>query len=224
MRLVHPEIEAVFEWPRMTVPTLVIENQSFFRKFLKDIRFAIEGCTSPVVLSIADKPISIAKHVELLTEFLSFDLNQKTLLNKMLTELEKTAVSEEHYFKTRQLLSEIEAQIADWSFGFPCDITATKVTVSALLKACSVCLKENYEGEYGEVEKILDYMELVREFDRDKLFVTVNMRSWFSDEAVAAFVKTVLSHEYTVLMVEAFAHPLLESEQRVTIDRDLCEF
>ena len=67
-------------------------------------------------------------------------------------------------------------------------------------------------------------MELVREFDGDKLFVTVNMRDWFSDESIQAFMHTVLSHEYKVLMIEACSHSRLCEEQRVTIDMDLCEF
>lgn len=67
-------------------------------------------------------------------------------------------------------------------------------------------------------------MELVREFDRDKLFITVNMRAYFDDEIIAKFQKTALSHEFKVLMLEAYAYPPLKLEKRLTIDADLCEF
>jgi len=138
--------------------------------------------------------------------------------------LERAAVSDEHYLETQTLLSSIERHVTDWMFGFPCDIAASNVSVAALLKAVGVFVRDEYEGEAGEAEKLIDYMELIREFDRDKLFITVNMRGWFSDETVASFMRAVLSHEYKVLMIESCTHPRLEEERRVTIDRDLCEF
>ena len=126
--------------------------------------------------------------------------------------------------KTRELLSNIENVIGEWAFSFPCDIIAGKISVSTLLKSVGIELRDNYEGDRGEVEKILDYMELVREFDRNKLFMTVNMRSFFDDEIIAEFMKTAISHEYRVLMLESQAYPKQVFEKRVTIDADLCEF
>ncbi len=224
MRLAYPEIDTVFEWPQATVPVLVIENRQLFRRFLSDIRRAIEGEDTPVVLSVNDKPVSVDGRAELIVDFLSFSINRKSLTNKVCAALEQAAVSEEHYVQTQELLSTIEAQLQNWSFGFPCDIIASKVTVGALLKAIGISLREDYDGERGGAEQVVDYMELVREFDRDKVFVTVNMRSWFSENIIADFMRTVLSHEYRVLMVESTPYPLLETENRVTIDRDLCEF
>lgn len=72
--------------------------------------------------------------------------------------------------------------------------------------------------------KILDYMELVREFDRDKLFITVNMRAYFDDVLIEQFMKTAISHEFRILMLESNAYRALPYEKRTTIDADLCEF
>ena len=224
MRLVYPEMEADFEWPAPTVPALVIENQGLFRRLLTDIRLAMEGVDTAVILSEADRRISFSKHAEWITDFLDFRLNQKHLLNKVCAALERAALSEEQYLPTQTLLAEIETKIDDWAFGFPCDITASGITVASLLKAVGITLREEYAGENGEIEKIVDYMELVREFESDKLFITVNMRDWFSDELISEFMQTLLSHEYKVLMIEACARPRLEYERRITIDRDLCEF
>ena len=78
--------------------------------------------------------------------------------------------------------------------------------------------------EYDSMpEKVIDYMELVRTFDRDKLFITVNMRAFMTDEEAELFLSTVLSYGYHMLMLESSAKPLLKSESRVIIDEDLCE-
>ena len=70
----------------------------------------------------------------------------------------------------------------------------------------------------------MDSMELVREFDRDKLFVLVGLRSFFADERVELFLKTTLDHGYRVLLLDSTAREKLSHEKRLTIDIDLCEF
>ena len=46
-------------------------------------------------------------------------------------------------------------------------------------------------------------MELIYEFDRQKLFITVNMRSFVSDAEAELFARTVIAHGYRVLMLES---------------------
>ena len=67
-------------------------------------------------------------------------------------------------------------------------------------------------------------MELVREFDRDKLFVLLNLRSFFADEHVEKFLETVSVHGYKVLLLDSVSRKKLAHENRITIDNDLCEF
>lgn len=224
MKLAYPEFSDVICFDGNTTPTVVIENKRLFRTFICDIYDAVEGNDTELVLSEKEKIIDFSKNAELLSDFINFNINKKTLLNKVIAELEKAAVSSEHYMKTQKLLAEIEQTVDEWAFSFPCDIVSSKISVSTLLKSVGIELRNEYEGHIGEVEKILDYIELVREFDRDKLFVTVNMRAYFDDEIIAEFLKTVASHEFKVLMVESQSYELLEREKRVTIDADLCEF
>lgn len=224
MRLAYPALSEAVSMDECCIPCLVIENKRLFRTLLCDAASAIDGNRTDLVLSDGDRILDMSKNAEILSDFICFDLNRKTLLNRIIGEMEKIAVSPEHYMKTRELLSNIENIIGEWAFSFPCDIIAGKISVSTLLKSVGIELRDEYEGDRGEVEKILDYMELVREFDRNKLFITVNMRSFFDDEIIAEFMKTVISHEYCVLMLESQAYPKLAFEKRVTIDADLCEF
>lgn len=224
MKFAYPDISGVFQWNQPLLPTLAIENQPLFRKLIRDIALSIEGVSTPAVLSKENKSIEFSKYAELLTDFVQFNINQKSLLNKVCAALEKVAVSAEKYQETSLLLAGIEKAVNDWAFEFPCDIVPAKVAVPNLLKAIGIEINDDYHGEKGEVERIVDYMELVREFDRDKMFVTVNMRSYFSDDAMERFMKTAVSHEYKVLMLESKAHPQLKWENRLTIDADLCEF
>ena len=66
-------------------------------------------------------------------------------------------------------------------------------------------------------------MELIYEFDRQKLFITVNMRSFVSDAEAELFARTVIAHGYRVLMLESAERERLSNENRLIIDGDLCE-
>ena len=224
MKLACPAFSEAIDFGNSYVPCMVIENKALFRTLICDIACAIEGDKTNLVLSKGEKILEFSKYAELLQDFIRFDINKKSLISKVVAELEKVAVSAEHYVKTAELLADIDRSVGEWAFSFPCDIVPSKTSVSTLLKAVGIEIRDEYEGHRGEVEKILDYMELVREFDRDKLFVTVNMRSFFDDDTMHQFQKTALAHEFKVFMLEAHAYPRLALEKRITIDADLCEF
>lgn len=224
MKLAYPAFSDVINIGGQKIPTIVIENKKLFRTIVCDFHNALQGIATELVLSKNERVVDVSKNAELLIDFIDFDINKRSLLNKILVELEKTAVSPEHYVKTQELLAEIERMSDDWAFSYPCDIVSSGLSISNLLKALSIRIRSDYEGHVGEVEKVLDYMELVREFDRDKLFVTINMRSFFDDDIVVEFLKTAISHEFKVLMLESQAYTQLEFENRLTVDADLCEF
>lgn len=224
MKFVHPDVGKVFCLGGVTVPTLVVENQNLFSKLLRDVDAAMEGRPSDVVVSVSNTPVSCSKYVEMLLDFLHFQINQRPLLTKVCGALEARAVSPECYLATQELLADIENRVGEWAFDFPCHITASKVAVSSLLKGIGIEIQDDYQGVRGDAERVVDYMELVREFDRDKLFIMVNMRSFFPDDVVEEFMATVVAHEYKVLMIESQSRSLLKWEERETIDVDLCEF
>ena len=59
---------------------------------------------------------------------------------------------------------------------------------------------------------------------RCKRFVLAGLRSFFADDRVELFLKTVLEHGYRVLLLDSIAREKLLCEKRLTIDNDLCEF
>ncbi len=220
MNLAHPQMETVLDFSIPKVNTLVIENQDFFRTFLQDIRYQIDGFDGKTVLSERNTLLEWPKRVEILDSFLSFQLNRKPLLTKIAASMEAAAVSEGFYGRTVQMLSQIEGYLDALAFAMDCDVSCGELTVSGLLKAVGVSLREDYDDP---LERLLDYMELVRYYEREKLFIFVNLRSWFSDESVCRFLQTALDYQYQILLVDACEYPKLSEEQRLIIDNDLCE-
>lgn len=220
MLFTHPELEELIDTEEPFFHTLVIENSSFFRRFLLDISAQIAGSDGWAVLSIRDKPVDFTKNAEILDSFLPFEINKKTLLTKICSSLEKNAASPEHYSATMKVLSGLEAYLADLCFDFPCDIVFPKLNAGTLLKSAGPELRC---GGERLSEQLLDYMELVTSFDRQKLFIMVNLRSYMEDGEFALFAGSVLSHGFSVLAVENREYVRVDCERRIVIDGDLCE-
>lgn len=220
MMLAHPQMNSVIDFSAPGVQTLVIEDPDFFRNFLQDIRLQIDGYPGETVLSEKCVPLEWPKKCELLDTFLSFNLNRKPLLTKITAALEAVAMTEDFYQQTTALLSQMECYLDDLTFCADCDVVCGEMTIAALLKAAGISLRDDYDDP---LERLLDYMELVRCYEREKLFLFVNLRSYFSDESIRRFLQTVLDHQYAILLVDAWEHPRLPEERRLIIDKDLCE-
>ena len=126
----------------------------------------------------------------------------------------------EYYAETVEIVSKLESFLINLAFDFSCDINYNKLEIGTIIKASCVEISNDYDN-LGE--RIIDYIELVTEFDRRKLFINVNSRSYLSDSETSDFMQTVLSHGYNVIMIENCEHTRLDKELRYIIDSDLCE-
>ena len=221
MKLVCPYFDDVIKIDEPFVHSLIIENQNVFRELIEDFTVLCGNSDGKSILSISDNPVSFSHYCEIISSFVPFDINKKSLLTSIISSLEKTALNEEFFSRTQQILSKLEVLIDEISFDYTCSVHCTKITINSLLKAVGIELADDYDSI---PEKIIDYMELVREFDKDKLFITVNMRSYFTDDTMQFFCDTVISHKFRLLMIENFSYPILEKEKRITIDKDICIF
>ncbi len=106
-----------------------------------------------------------------------------------------------------------------FSIPLPGDICFENLSVGSLIKSAGLSVRSG-QGLCGS---ILDYFELVREYDREKLFITLNLRSVVPDGEAELFLDSVLLHGYNLLMIESADLPRLKKEARYTVDRDLCE-
>ena len=220
MKLAHPMLNQVFDFDGTSVHTLIIESPEFFNAFLTDICAQINGHKGEIVLSRGEKIIDISSGLELITDFVTFDINQKGLIAKIISFLEKNALDAGHYLQTNEFLHSLELYISELFFAAPCQLSCAKLTISNLLKSMGISVLDDFDSV---PEKIIDYMSLVYEFDREKLFVTVNMRSYFGETVMNGFVKSVIDHGIKLLMIENRENTLLDNEKRIIIDQDMCE-
>lgn len=220
MKLAYKELECLLPFPEGTANELVVENKPLFLRMVSDLAAQAEGQPGSAILSIDNTPVEISKFMELCSCFAPFSLNRKSLLSKLQSAMERQALDSEHYLRTNELLSAIEAFADDLSLEYSVELRYNKLSVSSLLRSMGI---EIEEPTHSPLETILDYMELVRELDRDKLFVMVNMRCFFSDSDMVQWIRSACSHDFKVLLLESTAFSPLSDTKRYIVDEDLCE-
>lgn len=221
MKLICPYFNTAVDVEEGEIFSLVIEEPSLFRRVVEDIHIQSGGDGGKIVLSKDSVPISFYKYADVIEKFAPFDINTKALLSKIASEIEKTALDGSHYLDSSRLISDIENYISELCFDLPFRVECSKLGIGAVIKAASVKVACDYQDP---IEEIIAYMCAVLDFDRTKLFITVNMRSYFSDEDIYMFFEEVKKHQLSVLMIDNYARGTLDGMKSLIIDKDLCEF
>lgn len=221
MKLVYENMGHVLRFGEGYVTELIVENKKMFFDIVNSIAMQAEGLHGGCVLSIKDKPVEFSRFTDVTLQFAPFQLNRKSLLTKLYTSLEQNALKAENYMRTVELLGELEKYIHHLAEDFPFEIDCAKIAIGPIIRAFST---EIDESNKTPLEKIFTYMELVRELDRDRLFIMINMRTYFSDSYMENFVQSSCLHDFKVLLLESQSFPKLNNTRRYTVDEDLCEF
>ena len=219
MKLTTSFFPDVIEITENEVFSLVIEHKNTFLKLLHDLYMQTDGSDGDVILSEKDAIIKISKSLELITSFVPFNLNEKRLLTRINSLLEKEALNGSNYHITMQLLADIERHISSLSNHMPYTISCQDLTASALIKMCNVRIEDDC---ISEIERVLLYMSIVNDLLGEKLFVFVNMTMFFSDLDMQGFIDTCNLHKYRVLLLDGVESTRFSGMRRLIIDKDLC--
>lgn len=220
MNIVLKGIDRVFECSAGHVCSVIIENQDMFLDIISDIDSQIQGNEGISVISENNQIVKTDKYLEQITQFVPFDLNKKTLINKIVANMQNIASDESHLTQTNEVLAAWEKLCMDIEFELNANIDFYKISAETLIKSAGVTIADDYDSLS---EKILDYFQMIEEFECKKMFVLVNMRSFVNDDEMQRFVDTVIMRNHQIILLDNVEHKLLNGEKRYIIDEDLCE-
>ncbi len=221
MKLIYKDMGHIIKFDNGYVNELVIENKKMFFDAVNNAIIQNDGENGNFLLSISDKPVEFSRYTDVNIQFAPFQTNRKSLLTKLYSTLEQKALLAENYNVTGELLNELEHYILLLSEDMPFEIYCQRLSIGHIIKAVAPEIDETGKTH---LERVFSYMELVRELDRDKLFIMINMRSYFTDREMEIFIESVCLHGFNMLLLENSAHQKLKNTKRYTIDEDLCEF
>lgn len=219
MKLLHSSLSEPLAIKEGDAIEFVIENQKLFRETVEDLKHQLEGENGSLVLSINDKPVTLRKHVELINDICPFDINSKALLNRIYSNMESTAISEQFYAKGQELLAQIEQYLDGLGEEQGVFLDYTKLSFDSIVRAIGTRISVDYETP---LEAIVDYMELTNRYDGEKLYCFINFRSYFNDDEMLAFIQTLFMKGLRALFLESLERKHIKETKRVIIDADLC--
>ena len=152
--------------------------------------------------------------------FTPFEISTKTMLNHIHSKMNEKAINAENYLKTAEVLSIIQRYMEELCFDMPIEMEYQKLDIFSVIKSIHPTIANDNSND---IETIIDYMSLMLDFEPKKLFVFVNLRSYFLDEEIELFVKTVKLRQMQVLLLESSSRQRIDGIKQLTIDCDLCE-
>ncbi len=200
---------------------IIVENQAYFSDLLTDFSNQIyEKLDGDIVLFENNEILTMNDNMLLMSEFIPFDINPKTLVNKLNNKLISIMNNEDFFFETQELISkniEYIRKIIDYT-DFSLDIT-TSFDVSCVLKGASVQFRKDVKSLS---EKLMEFMKNTVMLERNKCFILVNIRDYISDNEIEYFYKNILYSKLSILVIGTKHYPDSKYEKKIIIDKDLC--
>ena len=100
--------------------------------------------------------------------------------------IQTITITEKQFVKMDYIVGEYTSDIID--------------SEETLIKAAGICVDDDYDN-LGE--QLLDYFELVQEYDGKKLFILVNLRSYLSDAEMNLFLQNIVERDIQILILES---------------------
>lgn len=221
MKFVHGDLSGEIVNEQKECVEWIIEAPELFAKYVGELYRQINKSEGKFVLSENNKEIDIAKHLEIIINPLSVEINNKKIVNKLYEELNKLSSNEVLYMKRLELTKLIQEYLLDLEqeTNYILEFN-NEVEMSALFKA--VDLKYEDSGE-DFLEKLVKYIKTLGHLLSIKLVIFINARCFMNDEKIRRLCEEIKYMEIKGLFIENSEKACVEGMERYIIDKDRCE-
>ncbi len=221
MKLVYADLFSPFTLECDRVNLISIEHGTLYYKLMNEFSAQCGGHDGGFVLSDNNTVLNMSKVTDLVTDYIPFDSNPKRLITRLYSKLEEICAGElfDRTMKFRAALSDY--------LSSACSMleSDTEYDVQTELKALFKCCELRFSCSSDRLsDKLINYFINSYELDGRRLFVTVGLLNFLSQEEAELFFQTVTSHKLTLLMFENISDYSGGLVNRMTIDRDFCVF
>ncbi|MCF0147545.1 MAG: type II-A CRISPR-associated protein Csn2 [Clostridium sp.] len=221
MKLVHPDFFFQIELSESKVINIIIESPDIFESMINELHNQIIGNEGQWVLSKNNTPIEIKRYSEIILNPFNIDINNKRILGKLYDDIKNNTTKTDLYIRWTELypkVSEVvDYLIEDFDYNLEYD---DEIEIKEFLKLMN--LKFNIEST-NSLEKIIDYMNLHSSILGTKVFILVNVHSFYTQEKLKYLYEQAFYKKYHLLLLECKVPDTLEVlEERYIIDKDGC--
>lgn len=220
-KLVHPDWEFIINAEDGNATLLTIENKNIFRKFVSELSRQIEEDVGNFVYSGDNGIMKLREKVVLVTDPLNVVISNKRVLTKIQQQMKEAVNNEEFFLKTKEILSKIEEFAIELESDSWINLTHSSYTSEGLVKFLNLEIQEDYENE---IEKILEYMNVMHNVCGIETFVFLSMFGLFDSEELKVLIEESSLNKHNLIFwesVEPDCVPL--GVKKIIIDKDFCQ-
>ncbi|MEG1946827.1 MAG: type II-A CRISPR-associated protein Csn2 [Lachnospiraceae bacterium] len=216
----HPNLSYQFEFEENRHQIIIIENPINFTKFCQELVEQCSGKEGKFVLSEEENILPMDKFVYMIIDPFSLDFNQRRILNKLYTELKELAMSQTLYLETNTMLVGMEKYIMQLIAHSEYPIAYEEIDFTGIFKMANLKMETTYENM---VEKIVDYMKIMRDICNLSICVLVNIKTYLSEKEINQVYEFAEYNKIHLLLIESNEKKRNGKEKVCIWDKDSCE-
>lgn len=221
MKIAHPDWEVPIEFKENILNTLVIENPALIRRYIEMMINQMQGITGDFVLSEQDNILDISKKLDVISDYFHLELNNRKILTKFYSYLAQSAINEDFYVSTSEIKTQLTRYVQSLLDEVDEELTfESEIDVVGILKLLDVKFQQN---DISLCEKVIAYLNLMRNYIGIQCFVFINIRSFFDEYEIGTFYEYICYNKFNVLFIENHCPETVKDNEKILIiDKDMC--
>lgn len=219
MRLVNQSYDIEFNFIENVVIVLSIENHRAYRDILEELWRQYKGEYGGFILSEDDKELKISQKIECIYNIFCINSNERKILSKLYQELiyqNGTLLQDESIRFKQTLIDYFDKLISTVPYNLKYNFD---VDLASLMKAVSL---ETDEETDTLLDKLVQYIKLMKQICGVNIFVIPNLKYYFSEEEIMHFYEFVIYEKIYLIIIEPVQTKHYKYEKGWIIDNDMC--
>ena len=219
MKLVHEEYDLALDLLENKVNVLVIERHSLFTEIIQELYKQCNGEEGHFIISYNQKILSMSKTVEIITDILGIDCNNKRMLASLYQEIEQL-VNENLIMESAQFNSsmiyylERMLETVPYHLEYQADCIPTKIMKMVEMK---------FEmKDISLLERIVEYLGIKGKLYGTAVTIFVNLKMYLEKEELQSLYEYIFYNKLQVILIEGGVDAVLPEEQVTIIEVDKC--
>ena len=221
MKIAKEQFECPIEFEENKVSVLVLENPGEFTNIVGEFKEQLSDNDYGWILSDNGEILPFSKNIELIIDPFGTELNQKKILTKLYSVMERDVMQSEFMNKWRMLYSEMLSLVANIMDDMPYMLKCNQDgNITELFKELEVKFESNPENL---LERIIDYICVIKDVYGKTVFILINLKSYLTKEELEQLYKKMFYEKINILLIESHDnHDIIEEEKVTIIDNDMC--
>lgn len=202
------------------VNELVLENLQCFRQVIHDLYHKNEE--PQIMFNKSGQSLEIGSEVDIIVNPMTLNFNNRQVMLALIKTMNQQALTENNYLTTCELKSEIirylNTLIDDLHYNF--EISVDEILLTTIFKAANLQIIADHDQL---IEFLLDYMIMMSELVKTKLFVWINLGDYLLDDEKKKLCHEIDNRQLDVLLLENRQKWKKCVKNRLIIDEDWCE-